>query len=213
MWESSKRDAARRRIRFGGARVAIVLLCLLLQVGCLTERVLDKYRAGRPLKAARLEVVEASPSSIRLSWEISYEGSRVRSGVMSFDPLLPDCEQVDVFLRDSRDVLQVEPGKPHTVNPAVSPLPVPRPLGRCDVVIFARIMSSADLALYASSTTQDLGEAAVQGPRNSWWLAAVPATALADTTVGAVRVIGFLGAMVAISIAQSDTPTTWTWTP
>ena len=156
MSASAAAGRRRRRVRpargrrnggFGSARVAIAVLCSFLQGGCLTGLVLDKYEEGRPLEAARLEVLEASSSLIRLSWELSYKGSHVRSGVMSFDPLLANCEQVNVFLRGAREVLQVEPGELHTVHPVESPFPAPRPPGPCDVVILARMMSNVDLAL------------------------------------------------------------------
>ena len=200
-------------------RVAVALLYSLLQVGCLTEKVLDKYEEGRPLEAARLEVLAAGPSMIRLAWETSHEGTPPQSGVIEFDTRLPDCQEVDVLIQDASTLLPMDPGEPPALQnepTEESPLET-QALGPCDVVILARKMSDADLTLHASNSARNLGNAAIEGPNSHLWLAAVPATAVADTAifVSVAAVVGppVLAYWFLYSMGHSDTPTTWTWTP
>jgi hypothetical protein len=194
-------------------RVLAVIVCCFIQAGCLTPLVISAYEDAPRLEAARLGVIEASPTSIRLAWETTYEGSRSRSGEISLNPHLDGCAQVGVSIRGADELLHDELADflVASSDTGEHPPPTVSP-GSCDVVILVS-KGSAELLLDASNSAGSLGHARIDAPRNHLWLTLVPLTATVDA-VGAVGVaVAGAAAFVLEGMAGSDQAQTWTWTP
>lgn len=211
---SSARAKSRHRRQFRTGKIAVALLFLLCHTGCLTPMALEKYLQGRALQAAQLEVIEATPTMVRLAYQITYEGAGGRSGVVEFNPRLSGCDQVHVFIRDASKVPLAPIHETHSQSPEALEEETSDsfPKSPCTVAIVASTSTDSEAFLIkASNATQTLGHSTIDGPRNHAWLVVIQAAAMVDS----VTVVP-AGVAVAAAYGWSQSlhrAWTWTWTP
>ena len=189
--------------------IALLLIALLtsVQTGCLTEMAIKRWRTA-PLESARLEVIEARGDSVRLRWKASYRGAPARSGKLQLNPNLPSCDDVRVLIRDRDDLLTPPRQREGEPAPHWAPPKESSPFGDCDVVVVVA-RTSQDVALSATSAMETLAETEIEAPHNHLWLAVIPMAVVGD----AAAVVAVIPLVLLNGLGQSDTATTWTWTP
>jgi hypothetical protein len=172
------------------AGTLLMAVAIALQTGCLTQKTLEKWE-GMPLELSqvRVEVVSAGNDRVVLGWETTYLGKR--SGELEFNPHMPDCEEVQVFIKFGNDgrrgALVGAAGDTNSGNDGRQGALVvsagdihPRvPPGPCDVDILVQCLLG-ELQLKANTPGRPPAYAHIKTPRNHLWLTLVPLAATAD---------------------------------
>jgi hypothetical protein len=168
-------------------------VAIALQTGCLlTQMTLEKWE-GRPLESSRVEVVSAGNDRVVLGWETTSGGGK-RSGELEFDPHMPDCEDVQVFINSGNggrqgalvgaagDIIFGNDGRRGALVGAARDLRSRVFLDPCGVNILVQRLPG-ELLLKANTPGRPPAYAHIKTPRNHLWLAVVPLAATADVLV------------------------------
>jgi len=172
------------------ARLWIGVAFVVLASGCLTARTYDQFEEA-PLRAAWVELLEASPSRVRLSVKVEYQTMPPRKTRVDFDPGLEACASVRVLAQTGEADVYLAPGARHAL--AVDPKKQDA-LARkasewksgelvdaeCTVAILFNTYAN-EISLKADNVERRLGGASLSPPKNVIVLALLlPATAVVD---------------------------------
>jgi hypothetical protein len=168
------------------AGTLLMAVAIALQTGCLTQKTLEKWEG----ESSRVEVVSAGKDRVVLGWETT-SGWGKRSGELVFDPHLPDCEDVQVFVNSGNggrqgavvgaagDIIFGNDGRQGALAGATGDIP-PRVLpGPCQVDILVKHLPG-EVQLKANTPGRPPSYAHIKNARNHLWLAVVPLAATAD---------------------------------
>jgi hypothetical protein len=166
--------------------------------GVLNQKTLEEWGA-RPLESSRVEVVSAGKDRVVLGWETTSGGGK-RSGELEFDPHMPDCEDVQVFINfgsggrqgalvgAAGDIIFGNDGRQGALVGAAGDIPPRVPLGPCHVDILVQRLPGELLLKKANTPGRPPAYAHIKTPRNHLWLAVVPLAVTADVLLAILGV-------------------------
>ncbi len=171
-----------------GAALVSLALCAL-NTGCLTKLAYEKL-GHPPIRAAWVELTEATPSQVRLVVETEYDSAPSKTSDFEFDPRLDECASVRVLARTQQGDELVTTGLRYSLELGVdekaashrraNPWQTGEMVDDCTVAILA-LKYKEDLWLRAENVEERLGRATVSKPKNAVMLAAVlPAAIIVD---------------------------------
>ena len=93
----------------------VALLLSAIHAGCLTQRAYEKFEET-PIEAGWVELIEATPSSVRLSVSTEYRAFFPRKSLIEFDPRLERCTSIRVLARTRTARAYLTPGVRHSLD-------------------------------------------------------------------------------------------------